>query len=153
MNPYGPPQQPSSGGMPPQPPYPNTAYPQQPNKAPFAPGTAWGATSIGLDPSIAAGIAYLIPLAGVILYVIEKTNRFVRFHAAQSMVLSITGGAVWVMSLLIGAALGTLAGILSLVLYLGILALFVWGAFAGFTGRYLKLPVLGDFAEQLANRA
>jgi uncharacterized membrane protein len=54
----------------------------------------WGATSMGIDPQVGAGLAYLsIPVAWmvvpIIFYAAEKRNRFLRFHSAQALVLSI----------------------------------------------------------------
>ena len=47
-----------------------------------------GATqSSGMDPKLAGLLAYLIPpITGIIFFIIEKTNRVVRWHAAQSIV-------------------------------------------------------------------
>lgn len=55
-----------------------------------------GKTSIGLDANIAAMLCY-IPLCfvnlifSIILVVTEKTNKFVRFHAFQSISFFIVG--------------------------------------------------------------
>jgi uncharacterized membrane protein len=153
QQPYGQPQQPYSGA--PVPPPPGQ---QQPNR--------WGPTSIGLEAHIAAGLGYLIPIIGLVFFFIEKSNRFVRFHGAQAITL--VGGYVVlvVVQILLGiigavadnatgstgivglifSLLGCLVGILYFVLF----AFQIWGIIAGFTGRYVKFPIVGDIAERLA---
>ena len=45
-------------------------------------------TSTGLDANVAAALSYLVGfITGVLFLVIEKDNRFVRFHAMQSTVV------------------------------------------------------------------
>ncbi len=66
----------------------------EPEGSHMQPEWAWGATSIGIDPQVGAGLAYLsLPVAWVVVpiifYAAEKHNRFLRFHAAQALALSI----------------------------------------------------------------
>src|ERR687897_399152 len=53
-------------------------------------------SSTGLDPSIAAALAYLAgPFSGIVILLAEKSNRYVRFHAWQSVMgLGGLGGLV-----------------------------------------------------------
>jgi uncharacterized membrane protein len=47
-------------------------------------------SSSGLAPNVAGALAYVLGIiTGVIFLVIEKENRFVRFHAAQSIAVTI----------------------------------------------------------------
>src|SRR5688572_22101 len=47
---------------------------------------ARAASSTGLEPPFAAALAYLAgPFSGVIILLAERSNRFVRFHAWQSI--------------------------------------------------------------------
>ncbi|HEU0027551.1 MAG TPA: hypothetical protein VFQ25_10580 [Ktedonobacterales bacterium] len=71
-----------------------------------------GSTSIGIDPQAGAGLAYLsIPIAWVIVpiifYAAEKRNRFLRFHAAQALALSVAPAALALL-LAVLAIVGTL---------------------------------------------
>ena len=51
--------------------------------------TSPATTSTGLAPHVAGALAYVLgPITGVVFLVIEKDNRFVRFHAAQSIAVS-----------------------------------------------------------------
>ena len=157
--PYG--QQPSYGSPPPPPPY----------GAPVPPtgsaGSKWGPTSMGMEAHIAAGLSY-IPIVGIIFFFIEKSNRFVRFNAAQSILLTIAWFVIVVISIVLAVISGTLtasdngglatAGLLfsciftciPFLLYLGILGLTIWGFIAGFMGKYVKMPIIGGIAESWA---
>jgi len=173
--PYGNPEQPQyAPPPPPQQPYGAPAYAPPPGysgqqvyaSAPASAGGKWGPSSIGLEAHIAAGLSY-IWILGVIFFFIEKTNRFVRFHAAQSILLGIAGIALGFVDIAVNIVLGILGSanggaglafggvglLLSCVFglaYLGLFGLFVWGLIAGFTGRYTKFPVIGDIAERWA---
>ena len=60
-------------------------------------------SSTGLDPNVAAALAYLAgPFSGLLLLLVEKHNAYVRFHAMQSILAL---GGLW----LLAAGLGVLA--------------------------------------------
>lgn len=114
-----------------------------------------GPTSINLDPNTAAGLSYLGTwLTGLIFYLIEKQNRFVRFHAMQSIlafaalfILEIASNIIFsVLSFLsiVGCFLGPVIGI-------AIFAVWIICMINAFQGKYFKLPVIGDYAERFAN--
>lgn len=84
----------------------------EPEAAQPQPEPAWGSTSIGIDPQVGAGLAYLtIPIAWVVVpiifYAAEKRNRFLRFHAAQALALSIAPVALGLL-LVVVAMVGAL---------------------------------------------
>jgi uncharacterized membrane protein len=168
-SPYG---QPLYGGQAPYPPYGASPYAQQPPPPPL-PGSSsrWGPSSLGIDPAVAAGLGYLFPILAIVWFFIEKTNRYVKFNAAQAILLLIvyTVGAIIATVLLvpttIALALGSnggsgVAAAIGIILALGIalmavvgvgyLVLHIWGIIAGFTGRYTKFPVIGSIAEKWA---
>ncbi|HEX6820294.1 MAG TPA: hypothetical protein VF120_18095 [Ktedonobacterales bacterium] len=166
--PYGTPPPPPAGygqqpyGAPPAGPYANPYAGQQPQ----ASSNRWGPTSIGMDANVAAGLGYLIGILGLVFFFIEKTNRFVKFHAAQVILLAIGAFVVFIIQIVLGGLAIGLAGasdslggasafslLLSCVfglVYLGILGLWVWGMISAFMGNYTKLPVIGNIAEQWA---
>src|SRR5882672_7805852 len=55
------------------------------------PGTSQ--TGTGLDPKVAAAISY-IWIVGLIFFFIEKENKFVRFHAMQSILFGIANSVI-----------------------------------------------------------
>lgn len=156
-------------------------YGQQPYGQPMPPqaqsaGAKWGPTSMGMESHIAAGLSYLLsPILPLVFFLIEKSNRFVKFHAAQSMILGF-GWIIWyivagiILPIIVGVIGGTadattggtgaISGGASLLscgitclAWVGGLAFFaalIWGLISGFTGKYTKLPIVGNFAERLA---
>jgi uncharacterized membrane protein len=95
-------------------------------------------TKIGLSENITAVIAYFFGLiSGLIFLVIEKENKFVRFHAAQSTVLTI---AVIVLSVVI--TIIALIPIIGFVLWLFLM-------YKAFSGEMYRLPMIADYADKL----
>src|SRR4030066_891539 len=55
-------------------------------------------TSVGLEPNIAGLLCYVLGwITGIIFFLLEKENKFVRFHAIQSI---ITFGAFTLLSII-----------------------------------------------------
>ena len=103
-----------------------------------------GKSSTGLDANVAGLLAYLGGLlTGIIFFILEKENKFVRFHALQSM---LTFGGLFVLQtafMYLGflAALTPLINLLSLVLWILLMV-------KAYQNQMFKLPVIGDIAEQ-----
>jgi uncharacterized membrane protein len=104
-----------------------------------------GGTSTGLEPRLAAVLCYsLLFVSGVALLVLEKENRFVRFHALQS---TLAFGALFVVYVvaglvpLLGPALAFLLSALGVVLWLHLM-------YRAWQGQWYKLPWVGDVAEE-----
>ena len=107
-------------------------------------------TSIfGLDENLAGAFCYALGwLSGFLVLFLEKDNEFVKFHAMQSIVvfLGLTVIAFVVGMLpVIGFVVAPIISLLSMLLWL----LLVLKAYKG--ERY-KLPIAGDFAENLLQR-
>jgi uncharacterized membrane protein len=110
-------------------------------------------TGMGMEPNLAAALSYVCGwITGLIFFVMEKENNFVRFHALQSI---ITFGGLTVLSiaLTIFSALpipGT--GILGLLGHsvLGIVAFIAWIVcmIKAYQGDRFHLPIVGDLAEK-----
>jgi uncharacterized membrane protein len=114
-----------------------------------------------MDANLAAGLGYLIPLVGLIFFLVEKTNRYIKFNGAQATLIGIgyfvlsivsTFGGVFTAAVdragagFIGLFFSCIVGLL----WLGLVALQIWGIVIGFTGKYVKFPVIGQIAEQWA---
>jgi len=98
----------------------------------------------GLNENVASLLCYVgLYFSGIIILVMEKNNKTVRFHALQSilwfMVLSIVG---WVLGWipLIGGLLGPVIGLLTLVSW----AFLIYNAYMG---KRFKIPLIGDAVE------
>jgi len=119
----------------------------------------WGPTSLGMEANVAAGLGYVF-IIGVIFFFVEKTNRFVKFHSAQAILLSIAFFALAIVWAVLGAIAGVVTShsygataLLACVFFLGyagIAGLWLWGIIAAFSGKYTKLPIIGDIAESWA---
>ena len=104
-----------------------------------------GNTSTGMQPNLAALLSYLVgPITGIIFYLVEKENKFVRFHAMQSI---IAFGFLWVLNAVlvvipvIGWAIMPIVGVVSLILWIFLMV-------KAYQGDYFKLPIVGDIAEK-----
>ncbi|HEX3280218.1 MAG TPA: DUF4870 domain-containing protein [Pyrinomonadaceae bacterium] len=148
-----------------------------PGTPPPAPGSSQtGGT--GLDPKVAAAISY-IWIVGLIFYFIEKENKFVRFHAMQSILFGIANSVIMMVLAIIatvltvvftlGAAAAATAtgsgGIGSLIsLLVGLIWLIFWllallflvglilAAVKAYQGQKFKLPIIGNMAEKIVNK-
>lgn len=106
-----------------------------------------GKSSTGLQPNVAALLVYVLGLiTGLIVFLIEKENKFVKFHAIQSIVVSVAWCAL-------SFVLGFIPGINVIavpVLNLGGLALWILLMVKAYQGEPFRLPVIGEFAAQQA---
>jgi uncharacterized membrane protein len=120
-------------------------------------------SAIGLDGNITALIGYIFGIVALVLVFIEKDNKFVRFHALQSVLwfvvyivsiigLAIVGGIISVILAQISGALATIASLLLMLLYLGLFFGFIGGlifaAIKAFGNNEFKLPVVGNMAQK-----
>ena len=98
-----------------------------------------------IAPEFLAALSYVAgAISGVVVLVAEKHDRFVRFHAMQSI---ITFLCVLVAQILL-RNLPVLGGWLSRAFLVGVFLLWGWLMYQAFMGRRYKLPYIGDFAEQ-----
>jgi uncharacterized membrane protein len=101
-------------------------------------------TPFGLEPNIAAGLAYLFCLlGGVVMFVAGGTNRFVKWSAAQSITL-------WVLYFLIGFVLGLIhLWILWPIIWIIALLLWIWTTITGFQGKEVRIPGIADLTASI----
>lgn len=125
------------------------------------PSVGGGTTKSGLDPNLAAAIAYAFGwISGLIFFLVEPDNKFVRFHALQSIFLNIALIVAYTGLGLLMAVFGVIPGIGFLFAMLGVVAYAVLGVgflilwimlmIRAYQGEKFKLPVIGDLAEQNA---
>lgn len=113
--------------------------------APLAVGSARPGSTMNMDQNVAGLLCYLVGwITGLVFYLMEKENKFVRFHAMQSIVVF---GAFTVASIVLGFIpvvgwiLGTLLGVAAFVLWILLMI-------KAYQGEKWKLPVAGDIAEK-----
>ena len=114
------------------------------------------ATSTGLAPNLAAGLSAIFTIiGGIVFFILEKRNSFVRFWAMQSIFF----GAAWfifgivsaVISSVLVHILGILAvlwGLVALLINLGFVIVWIITIVQAFSGKAWEIPVLGRMARQ-----
>jgi uncharacterized membrane protein len=136
---------------------PTPVAPGMPSHVPWEAAHSWGTTTITFSANTAAGLSYLFGwLSGIFFYFGEHRNRYVRFHAMQSILLTgiltavaaITAVAVLLLVLANQSTLTVLGVALAVIVGLALLALWLVPMVAAFTGHYLLLPLVGQFAER-----
>lgn len=127
----------------------------------------------GLEPNIAAALSY-IWIVGVIFYLMEKENSFIRFHAMQSILFGIANTVIMMVLVLVGVVLtfvfgigGAMAGggvgtLVSLFIWLiwllfwligiALFATLIVAAIKAYQGHKFKLPIIGNMAEKIVNK-
>jgi uncharacterized membrane protein len=114
----------------------------------------------GLEPNIAAMLAYIFSLlGGIIFYVIEKDNKFVRFAAMQSILLSVVFIALnFVVTILTTMLAFTTFGLsilflnLSWIVWLAFMVLSIMLAVNAYQNQEWELPVIGKIARNAVNK-
>src|SRR6266481_3547675 len=66
-------------------------------------------TALGLDANLGAALGYPVGILAIIIFIMEKENRFARFHALQSILYHVAAVVIFI-------GLGVLLGILMVVL-------------------------------------
>jgi uncharacterized membrane protein len=123
-----------------------------------------GKTALGLDTNVGALLVYMPVCAisliySIIVLVTEKNDRFMRFHAFQSLLIT----ALYIVALIAVSILGSMIGIItgssilaslfSLLMFVVViifLAAMIYGCIKGYQGQKFKFPVVGDMAEKWA---
>ncbi len=131
-----------------------------------------GKSALGLDGNLAAALGYPIGIIAIICLIMEKENRFVKFHALQSILLHVgfivVAIAVWIIGIILliagaaasaasgssaaGGIVGMLFGLIWLVLIVAYLGGLIFAAVKAYGGQDFKLPVIGSMAENFANK-
>jgi len=119
-------------------------------------------SAIGMQGNLAAALGYPIGILGLVSAIIEKDNKFVKFHGFQSLFWGIGGGILLFIAMFVVGIIGTVvaqisAGLGLMVWGLGMLALvaiylgaLLFAAFKAYQGQMFKLPIIGNIAEKLA---
>ena len=112
-------------------------------------------TSTGFSANVAAAASYFLGfITGIVFLLTERENRFVRFHAMQSILFSV---ACIVISIVWTIAVGILVSFtgfwiltidvpLRLLFGLGIFLLWLYLMFQAYSQREFRLPWIGEIA-------
>lgn len=131
------------------------------------PAVATVESESGLDENVAGALSYLFGfVTGLIFFLIEKENDFVRFHAAQSMAfsgvifiayiaLSIVGTVMTTVlfsstsTFFVGSIVSMVLGLVWLVLALGGFAVWIYLMIRAYQGKTPRIPVAAGIADKL----
>lgn len=121
----------------------------------------------GLDETVAGALSYLFGfITGLIFFLVERENDFVRFHAAQSMALSgvlfvtymalsIIGSVITTVmfsstsTFFIGSIVSMVFGVIWLVLALGGFVVWVYLMIKAYQGETPRIPIAAGIADKL----
>jgi uncharacterized membrane protein len=124
-----------------------TAPGAQPYSAPTA-------TAGGMAANVAGTLCYLLGfITGILFLVLAPYNqdKFVRFHAFQSIFLSVAWFAVNIAQAMLWVILPWgVASMLSMLIGLAFFAAVIFLMVKAYQGERFKLPVIGDLAEKQA---
>jgi uncharacterized membrane protein len=128
-----------------------------------APVAASDSPTAGLEENIAGLLSYLFGwVSGLIFLLIDK-RPFVKFHAAQSLALSICFIPVWIIYFIVSfvltmitAAMHFPIGFLSFFLFplimLAFFGTFIFCMYKAYNHEKYKLPIIGDLVEKMLNK-
>ena len=106
-------------------------------------------TALNLNENIEGMLCYLLTwITGIVFLVLEKENKFVKFHAIQSIATFLP---LMVISYILKAITGWIPFIEGLISFaLSALYIILWAVllYKAYTGEMFKLPVVGDFAQE-----
>ena len=136
----------------------------QAQAAPAAPGaTSAGAaapSAPGLAPNVAGALAYVLGfITGILFFVLEpyRSNRFVRFHAMQSIlfsaaciIFSIAWGILWAILYSISTSLLFLGFPIRMLISLAFFVLWLFVMYQAYNNREYQIPIVGPIAAKQA---
>lgn len=111
----------------------------------------------GIPDNVAATLCYVLGLiTGIVFLVLAPYNqsKFVRFHAFQAIFFHIAVIGLWIVDTILAItmplSLHILVSLLWMVIFLGVLAVWILLLIKAYQGERFKLPVIGDLAEKQA---
>jgi len=116
-------------------------------------------TSLKMNARNEAVLSYLFwGISGLVFFVLERKNRFVRFHAAQSFVVLGSAMVVYIVLRLIiaipfvGFLLSPIISCLTFIVLIPAALIWLFLMLQAYRGAKTKLPIVGDYAEALVAR-
>src|SRR5215467_13707976 len=132
---------------------------------PPSPGPELGpkSTATGLPSNVAAAIACIPLIGGIIFYILEKHDGFVRFYAMQSIIF----GGAWLLfnvaSSVVHTVFGAIPGIggllvffwaiIAALIHIAFLVVWIVATIKAFTGVRWDIPYVGPMARKQVETA
>lgn len=102
-------------------------------------------TVLGIDENIEGLLCYVLGwITGIVFLVLEKENKFVRFHAMQSLATFLV---LFIILVIIGM-IPFVGWVISILISIFMLFLWLFLMYKAFKGERYKLPIVGEFAEK-----
>src|SRR5437762_2147924 len=134
-----------------------TSTPPPPSPTPGPEPTAKSG-STGLPSNVAAAIACIPLIGGIIFYILEKHDPFVRFYAMQSIIF----GCAWflfnIVSMIVHGVFGAIPGIggilvffwaiIAALVHIAFLVIWIIATVKAFTGVRWDIPYIGPVARR-----
>ena len=121
-------------------------------------GAASDPSSMDLPPNVAAAIACIPLVGGIIFYILEKRNSFVRFYAMQSIIFGIAWFVFNIVSAVIHAVFGAIPAIggilvffwaiIAALVHVAFIVLWIIATVKAFTGVRWEIPYVGPMARK-----
>jgi uncharacterized membrane protein len=134
--------------------------PTQPPPPQPSPDTAPGpkSQSTGLPSNVAAAIACIPLIGGIILYILEKSDSFVRFYAMQSIIFGVAWIIFDVISKILFAVFGSIPAIggilvffwaiIAALIHIAFLVVWIIAMVKAFTNVRWEIPYIGPIARK-----
>ncbi|HYS96058.1 MAG TPA: hypothetical protein VEL08_05985 [Chthoniobacterales bacterium] len=129
-----------------------------PDESPPPPPVSDSPKSTGLPSNIAAALACIPLIGGIVFFILEKHDSFVRFYSMQSIIL---GGAWLLFSIaasivaLIFRSIPVIAGLLDFfwgiivaIINIAFVVLWIIATVKAFTGARWEIPYIGPMARK-----
>jgi uncharacterized membrane protein len=135
---------------------------QEPTPPPPGPGPDLGpkSTSTGLPSNVAAALACIPLIGGIIFYIVEKHDGFVRFYAMQSIIFGIAWILISIGCALISGLFGAIPipilanifqGLWNMVtwlIYIGLFVILIVAVVRALNGMRWEIPYIGPVARR-----
>ena len=106
--------------------------------------------------NLVAALSYFLGfITGVVILLVEKDDKFIRFHAMQS---TLVFGAIFVLDIILGAVIGAvpilnlISSLFNTLVFIVVLIVWIVSMLKAFQGQMFKWPVVGNFAEKQIGR-
>lgn len=109
-------------------------------------------TNTNRDRNIVAAICY-VPVFSIvislIIFFVEKDDRFIRFHALQAFLFSL----IYYLVVFFFGDLPFLGGLISGLIFVLALIVWIYGMMSSYRGQIFKLPLIGKLSERRVSRS
>jgi len=108
-------------------------------------------SSTGMEPKIAVLLAYLFSwLGGLIIWLIEKENKFVKWNALQALILGIIEAIIVILMIIFGwiPFIGWLFVVIGWLALVAILVAVIIAIVKAFSGETFRIPGISSLTDK-----